>query len=142
MKIRSVLTARFGLVHDDFTCYRCQYMRIIHQMLDFHVTGVSTLCWYYLCNCMLLDWYNISDCDCQHGISYYRIYRLRLGVSVWIVSAEFVSSRFCRVQFQCFFVWLRFTVSLIGEFPFSNGLLPTSIWIFDCYLVLETCIGT
>ena len=43
---------------------------------------------------------NISDCDCQHGISYYCIYRSRLGVSVWIVSAEFISSRFCRVQFH------------------------------------------
>ena len=29
---------------------------------------------------MLLDWYNILDCDCQHGI-YYRIYHSRLGVA-------------------------------------------------------------
>ena len=38
---------------------------------------------------------NISDCDCQHGISYYQIYHFRFGVLVWIVSAEFVSSCFC-----------------------------------------------
>ena len=38
---------------------------------------------------------NTSDFDCQHGISYHPIYHSRLGVSVWIVSAEFISSCFC-----------------------------------------------
>ena len=82
-----------------------------------HVTDVSTWGLYTKCMiCMLhlgvhcasiictIACYeigaNISDCDCQHGRSYYCIYRSRLGVLVWIVSAEFVSSRFCRVQFQ------------------------------------------
>ena len=80
-------------------------------MMIVHVTDVSTWGLYTKCMiCMLLVGVhcggitytiacygigtNISDYDCQHGISYHRIYHLRFGVSVWIVSAEFLSSRF------------------------------------------------
>ena len=42
------------------TCHRCWYMEIIHHMHDLHITGGSTLCWYYLSNWKLWDWYNNS----------------------------------------------------------------------------------
>ena len=60
-----------------------------------------------------------SDCDCQHGISYYRIYRSRFGVSVWIVSAEFVSSRCC---------WTLSTWNLYWDLNFRFVL---ETWIFN-----------
>ena len=82
-----------------------------------HVTDVSAWGLYTKCMiCMLQVGVNCAGIICTiacYGISttflivivnmellYYPIYCSRLGVSVWIVSAEFVSSRFCRVQFQ------------------------------------------
>ena len=74
-------------------------------MMIVHVTDVSTWGLYTKCMiCMLqlgvhcvsiictIACYgistNISDCDCQHGISHYRIYHSRFGVSdICIVSA-------------------------------------------------------
>ena len=67
-------------------------------MMIVHATDVSTCRLYTKCMiCMLqvgvhyagiictIACYGIgtiiSDCDCQHGISYYRIYRSRHGVS-------------------------------------------------------------
>ena len=82
-------------------------------MMIVHVPDVSTWGLYTKCmicmlqveyivlvllyNCMLWDSYNISDCDCQHGILYCRIYRSSLCVSdnVCIISAEFGTSHFC-----------------------------------------------
>ena len=91
-------------------------------MMIVPVTGVGTWEFYIKCTiCMLQVWVQCagisctiacngigtinSDCDCQHGISYYRIYRSRFDVSVWIVSAEFVSSRFCCVLDTWNFYW-------------------------------------
>ena len=36
-EIYSMLAARFGLVHDDCTRYRCWYMGMVHQMRNLHV---------------------------------------------------------------------------------------------------------
>ena len=125
----SMLVACFGLVRDNCTCYRCWYMGMVHQLHNLHVTGVSTLCWYYLYQCMLWDWHNISDCDCQHEISYCRIYRSRFGISDM--------DRFCWVKFRLFL--LRFMVIWLENLPFPNGLLATSVWIFNLNSELETC---
>ena len=124
-------------------------MGIIHQMHDLHVTGRSTLCWYYLYSCMLWDWHNISDCDCQHGISYYPIYCSRLGVSVWIVSAEFGSPRFCWVHFSLFlclsvvhgeFHWRICSTLLFAQNFGTNLRLVLSIW--NLYWDLNLRLGT
>ena len=73
----------------------------------------------------------IPDCDCQHGIFYYRIHCSRLGISDM--------NRFCWVKFQLFlcsswWVWWE-------NLPFFNGLLATLVWIFNLNLELETCAG-
>ena len=72
------------------------------------VTVGSTLCWYYLHNCLLWDWYNNSWLWLSTWISYYRINCSRLSISDM--------DRFC---------WVNF-----------------SLFVFDCYSALETCIET
>ena len=107
-----ISTWRFYHMH--FACWSCWYMIIvpdaysIFQVLvhddyipnaQLHVTCVNT-CWlYHLHNCMLQDWYNnISNSDCEHGISYYSTYRSRLCFSdIDCFCMDFVSSRFCWV---------------------------------------------
>ena len=60
---------------------------------------------------------NISDCDCQHRISYCHIYHLRLSISGMY--------RFCWVNFSLrFFSWVQFMVSLIGEFAVLKRFAP------------------
>ena len=87
-------------------------------MHDLHVTGGSTLCWYYLYDCVSWDWYNNSDCDCQHGwniILSYLMFETRcctyvsfLQSSFFLISANLIS--------VCIPLHEWFAVSLIGEF--------------------------
>ena len=96
-ELYSLLVECFELVHDDCTCYRCWYMGMVHQMHNLHVTVVhcaSINCTIACCGIGTI----IPDCDCQHGILYYRIYHSRLGISVWIVSAELNSGCFFEVH--------------------------------------------
>ena len=136
MEILSILAACFGLVHDDW-CYRCSFMWIIHQMHDLHVTG----------NIFPITCYGIGtilpDCDCQHGIFYYHIYRSQLCVSdmdrfCWIWFFSFLQSS---VQFvslhECGSLWVS-----LENLQFSSSLIAISVRIFDWYSVLETCTGT
>ena len=107
-------------------------MGIIYQMHNLHIT-VSTWWLYHLHNCMLWDWYNnVPNCDCEHGIWYYRTYHLRLGFSD--------IDRFCCIWCFLFLLliavgflaWVRFKVSLgLENVPFSNCLIATSICIFN-----------
>ena len=106
-------------------------MGIIYQMHNLHVT-VST--WrLYLHNCMLWDCHNnIPNCDCEHGILYYRTHRS------WLCFSDF--DRFCWILFFSFllliavgfFAWVQFKVSLgLENVQFSNGMITTSMRIFD-----------
>ena len=129
-------------------------------MMIVHITDVSTWGLYTKCMiCMLqvgvhfagIIWtfacYGIgtiiSDCDCQHGMTYYRIYHSRLGVSdmnrfCWIWFFSFLLSSFQFVSLhECGSRWVWFK-----NLKFSNCLLGISVWIFDWYTVLETCTGT
>ena len=86
-------------------------------MHDLHVTGRSTFGWYYLYNCMLWDCYNnswlwlstwnviLSYLSFETLCFRYGSFKLNL---ILLVSAEFIS--------VCFFAWVRFTLSFIGEF--------------------------
>ena len=131
---------------------------IIDQIHNLHVTGMSTWCLYYLHNCMLQMCVHDDGIICTiacYGIRTmiflivtvnpeYHIIVLIVRDSVfqlWIVSAEFGSSRFCWVQFlfaplhecdsRC--IWLE-------KLYFYNCLLAILVQIFDCYSVLETWI--
>ena len=97
--------------------------------LGVHCAGIiSTIACYWIGTI-------IPDCDCQHGISYYHIYRLRLCVSDM--------DRFCWVNFSLrFFAWVRFMVRLIGEFAVLQLFARNLVLIFDWYSVPETCVGT
>ena len=78
---------------------------------------------------------NISDCDCQHEISYYCIYCSRPSVSDMY--------HFYWVNFNlCFFSWMHSRWVWLENLPFSNGLLATLVWIFNLNSELETCTGT
>ena len=133
---------------------------IIGQMHNFHFTGMSTWCLYYLHDCMLQMRVNDDGIICTIAINgirtmtflivivnpEYHIIFLIVRDSVillWSVSAEFGSPHFCWVQFQFAslhecdsrYVWLE-------NWQFYNCLLTISVQIFDCCSVLEICIGT
>ena len=117
MGLYSMLVACFGLVPDDCTHYMCWYMGIVHQMHNLYVTKVWVHCAGISCT---IACYGIGtiipDCNCQYLILYYCIYLSRLGVSVWIISAEFFSSRFCWVLGT----WNLFVRRVILHSPFSQ----------------------
>ena len=69
-----------------------------------------------------------TDCDCQHGISYYRIYRSRLGVSDMDCFCRILFLSFLPSKFQFAFLCMS---AVHGEFDwrilqFSNCLLTIS----------------
>ena len=149
MKIHSMFTARFGLVHDDCTCYRCWYIRLCTKcmicMLQVGVHCAGIICTIACYGIGTI----ISDCDCQHGMSYYCIYRLTLGVSdmdhfCWIWFFSFLLSSF-QFAFLCMsavhgeFDW-RISSSLFARNFGTNLWLVLGTW--NLYWDLNFLLGT
>ena len=103
-------------------CTICM-LRLVHE--DYRTWGLYTKCMI----CMLHVWVHCAGIICTiacYGIGTIKIFLIVIVnmeydiivfiahdsvFQIWIISAEFGSSRFCWVNFSlCFFTWVRFMV--------------------------------